>query len=290
MSGPSQPLRSAALIGLAALLLNTSAWGDERSRRLTSDGLLKRDPIYTESGDAVLYSVRAESPRLVLMRLDLQTGGAARLHPKSTLVEFRPSLSAQGGKLAFQRMTGNDVCSLLLRDLSSGSEKVIKTGKKTSFNASLSPDGKTLLYNLSGQLYRNDIDGGKETPLAHASGRHDWPAWSPDGKRIAFASSRLGDYDLFVMDAGGENIRCIAQGKGLDMRPAWSPDGKRICFTSNRDLNYELYVVGVDGANLRRLTHNDERDDYASWSPDGKRIVYVSERNGRHDLYELVVD
>ncbi|MDP7017310.1 MAG: hypothetical protein QGG36_16015 [Pirellulaceae bacterium] len=259
------------------------------ARQLTKDGLLKRDPIYIESGRAILYAVRAPSPRLVLMRLDLQTGETSRYHKQSNLVEFRPTLSANGLSLAFQRMTGNDVCSLYLADLASGDERAISTGKKTSYNAALSPDGSELVYNLSGQLYRQNVSSGKELKLAHSSGRNDWPVWSPDNKQIVFASSRNGDFDLFVTSREGETIRQLTKSRGLDMRPAWSPDGEQICFTSNRDQNYELYLVRADGSNVRRLTRHDERDDFPSWSPDSKRIVYVSERGGRHDLFERTI-
>lgn len=278
------------LVPCSIFLLLPPVDADQPARQLTTDGLLKRDPIYVESGQAVLYSARAESPRLVLMRLDLLTGKTTRFHPESNLVEFRPMMSSDGATLAFQRMTGNDVCSLFVEEISSGSEQAITTSKKTSFNATLSPGGSELIYNLSGQLYRKDIASGVEQKIAHSSGRSDWPAWSPDGQRIAFASSRKRDFDLYVTDRNGENMRQVTNAIGLDIRPAWSPDGQRLAFTSNRDRNYEIYVVNVDGSNVRRLTNHEERDDYPSWHPDGKRLVYVSERNGRYDLFELTVE
>jgi len=259
------------------------------TRRLTLDGLLKRDPIYMDSGKAVLYSVRHASPRLVLKWLNLDTGESTRFHPKSSLVEFRPGISADGETLAFQRMTGNDVCSLIVEDLKAGTEQTIATNRKTSWNAALSPDGRELIYNLSGQLFRRHIASGKEEAIAQSGGRNDWPAYSPDGTTIAFASSRDGDFDLFLMDRDGDNVRLLTSGVGLDMRPNWSRDDRRIAFTSNRDSNYEIYVIHADGSQLRRLTEHDERDDYAAWHPDGKRLVYVAERNGRFDLFELTV-
>ena len=274
---------SSALLGLA-LVMAPTVWA-ESPRRLTVDGLLKRDPVYVDGGRAVLYAARAKSPRLALMRLDLKTGETTRVHPESNLVEFCPTTSS-GGVWAFQRMTGNDVCSLLVED-AMGRQTPIPTSKKTSMNAAISPNGRELVYNLSGQLFRREVAGGREQPLAHSNGRNDWPAWSPDGRRVVFASSREGDFDLYVVSREGGEARRLVGEAGLDFRPDWSPDGTKICFTSNRDLNYEVYVVNSDGANSRRLTRHAERDDYPAWHPDGKRLVYVSERNGRHDLYEL---
>lgn len=282
----------ATVMRLLPLLLAISqiVHAADPSRRLTTDGLLKRDPIYIEQGEAILYSVRFASPRLVLMKLDLETGKSTRFHPKSALVEFRPSLSADGKTLAFQRMTGNDVCSLFVENLTASTEQRIATSRPTSWNVALSPDGNEVVYNLSGQLYRRSVNSGKELPLAKSGGRNDWPAWSPDGRTIAFTSSRTGEFDLFLMNRDGNNVRLLTSGVGLDMRPAWSPDSSRIAFTSNRDRNYELYVVNADGSGLRRLTQHEERDDYPAWHPDGKRIVYVGERRGRFDLNELDVE
>jgi TolB protein len=142
----------------------------------------------------------------------------------------------------------------------------------------------------TGQMIASvDAQGQDRKPLTQ-DGINNWPAFSPDGKQIAFASSRDGKFDLYVMSAAGLDVRRLTRGgAGLDMRPAWSPDGRRIAFTSNRDGNYEIYVIGADGTALRRVTRNDERDDYACWHPDGRRLVIVGERAGRFDLYLVEV-
>ena len=80
-----------------------------------------------------------------------------------------------------------------------------------------------------------NINGGKE--FDHAGGRNDWPAISPDGQWIALSSSREGDYDIYVMNIDGSDVRRLTQSSGLDMRARWSPDANSIVFTSNRDGN-----------------------------------------------------
>ena len=62
-----------------------------------------------------------------------------------------------------------------------------------------------------------------------------WPAWSPDGKRIAFTSNRDGNYEIYVMNADGTGLRNLTQPPGAGQLRAWSPDGKRLAFISNRD-------------------------------------------------------
>jgi TolB protein len=94
----------------------------------------------------------------------------------------------------------------------------------------------------------------------------DWdPAWSSDGRRIAFGSNRDGDCEIYVMDADGKNQRNLTENPAEDWGAAWSPDGQRIAFVSNRDGNSEIYVMDADGNNQRRLTNNPANDDSPDW-------------------------
>ncbi len=79
----------------------------------------------------------------------------------------------------------------------------------------------------------------------------DWfPAWSPDGTRIAFESDRDGDDEIFVMKADGTQVRQLTDNDDRDSGPAWSPDGKHIAFVSNRYGNSEIFVMNADGTDV----------------------------------------
>ena len=76
------------------------------------------------------------------------------------------------------------------------------------------------------------------------------PAWSPDGRRIAFASNRgsqNSNSNIWVMDADGSNPRLATTAVGHNTEPAWTPDSRRLVFQSTRDFNPEIYIVEVDG-------------------------------------------
>ena len=259
--------------------------------RLTRDGRLKRDPVFDPSGKRVVYAVQAAKPRWVLKQFKLSDKTIERLHPLSILPEFRPLFAFDGSAMGFLQMTGNDVLRLKVKILGKTKPQTItiKSPRTTVWHVGLSPRGDQVFYNAAGQIATQKVNGGREKVITKSTGRNNWPAVSPDGKRIAFGSSRDGNHEIYTMKTDGMDVRRLTKSRGLDMRPAWSPDGKHIAFVSNRDGNYEIYRMQVDGKNVRRLTRNEERDDYPSWHPQGKQIVFISERNGRHDVYLLDV-
>jgi dipeptidyl aminopeptidase/acylaminoacyl peptidase len=91
-------------------------------------------------------------------------------------------------------------------------------------------------------------------------------AQAPQKAQIAFYSDRDGNYEIYVMDADGNNQRNLTNNPAAgDLGPAWSPDGKKIVFTSDRDGNNEIYVMDADANNPRRLTNNPAVDDMPRW-------------------------
>ena len=82
------------------------------------------------------------------------------------------------------------------------------------------------------------------------------PAWSPDGRKIAFVSDRDGNSEVYVMNANGKGQRNLTRNPAFDADPAWSPDGRKIAFASNRDGKYGVYVMNADGSGQRRLAQH----------------------------------
>jgi RNA polymerase sigma factor (sigma-70 family) len=125
------------------------------------------------------------------------------------------------------------------------------------------------------------------------------PAWSSDGKRIAFCRRTGGAIErlLYVMDADGKNVKRLTDknvdGRDAagDERPVWSPDGNKIMFTSQRDGETGIYVVDADGKNLRRLTENNRLSQTEpAWSPDGKKIAFRRQQFSKDDICVMNAD
>jgi TolB protein len=117
-------------------------------------------------------------------------------------------------------------------------------------------------------------------PFPHFKGLNATPAWSPDGTRLAFASSMTGDVEIYTINADGSGLRRLTYSRGVDISPVWNPKtGAQIAFTSDRGGLPQIYVMDADGTNQARITTGG----YAvspSWAPNGYSIAFSWVRSG----------
>ena len=149
------------------------------------------------------------------------------------------------------------------------------------FSPLVPPDGEDC-YGSAATLYIHDND---PTPTPT-------PTPVETGKRkLAFGSNRAGNYEVYLMDEDGANVRRLTDNLASDAHPSWSPDGTRLAFTSDRDGRPALYLMNADGSNVTKLA-NASGDPYDPvWSPDGTRIAYTAWRQGfQNEVYVADVD
>jgi Tol biopolymer transport system component len=133
-------------------------------------------------------------------------------------------------------------------------------------------------------IYAVDAGGSNLARLTNNPAIDQQPAWSPDGKQIAFSSFRGGAAGIYVMNADGSGQTLLARFLGSDW-PIWSPDGKKIAFRSGSNDNPGIFVVNADGGGQTRLTDYYVLDHKPAWSPDGSRIAFVSDHDNFSDVF-----
>ncbi len=132
-------------------------------------------------------------------------------------------------------------------------------------------------------------DGSARTELPWLLPGDGDPVVSPDGRRLAFSSSRTGNREIYVADATTGRLRRVtASPRLVDQKPAWSPDGRRIAWQAGAPGQpADVFVMRADGGKKRRLVSGPSHDIDPAWSPDGTRIAFASNRNGGFDLWAV---
>ena len=146
----------------------------------------------------------------------------------------------------------------------------------------------TTYKNATFDVWRCDLFGEDLVNLTSKAATCSFPAWSPDGSRIAYTQA-AGDAEIAIMDADGGAVQVITNNSCLDAHPAWSPDGQRLAFQTDRDGNSEIYAMYIDGTREVNLTNHSSEDTCPDWSPDRTRseIVWQSDRSGRWGIYKM---
>lgn len=213
-----------------------------------------------------------------------------------------------------------DSYDIFMADLNGKIVKQLTRSKGYDAEATLSPDGKKMIYTSTKdgdlELYIMDLKTGKERRITHDLG-YDGGAWfSPDGKKIIWRASRpqteqeIAEYksllaenlvaptnmEVFIANADGSNIRQVTRLGNANWAPAYMPDSKRIIFASNhqskRGFPFNLFTMNEDGSGMEKISAEKIFDAFPMFSPDGKKIVFCSNRNngGTRDTNIFIAD
>lgn len=190
--------------------------------------------------------------------------------------EQHPSWSPDGQKILFTRgraLTNMDI--YVMNADGSGINRLTEHPERDE-RAVWSPDGSQIAFMSQrdghSTIWLMDPQGDNKRKLVQ--GRE--PAWSPNGRHIAFTSGQFeGNDEIYVIDIDGANMRRVTQHKRFDWFPKWSPEGKRLAFCSERFGGQELMIAEAESGFQTRITvaeHTFEVEP--EWSPDGRALAY----------------
>ncbi len=156
-----------------------------------------------------------------------------------------------------------------------------KDVSKSIVNATISPDAKRLVMEARGELFDVPATEGYTRNLTRSSGVYDHsPAWSPDGKSIAYWSDRSGEYELWIQESkgGGEPKQLTSRNKGFGYTLYWSPDSKKIAFIDEKNdisvLDAATGEIKIAGNTELTITHPGRPGYHMDWSPDSKWLAF----------------
>ncbi|MCI0485102.1 MAG: biopolymer transporter TolR [Blastocatellia bacterium] len=184
--------------------------------------------------------------------------------------------------------------NLEILDIESGDRKIIHRSPDSLQAPNWTPDGKALIYNSKGRLYRFDLNSGIPTVIDtdFATGNNNDHVLSFDGKMMGISHHSREDGNRSIIYTlpveGGKPRRITARGPSY--LHGWSPDGRFLVYTGEREGKLDIYKISVEGGEEIRLTDAEGLDDGAECTPDGKYIYFNSSRSGRMQIWRMKPD
>ena len=132
-----------------------------------------------------------------------------------------------------------------------------------------------------------DSDGYNPQTVVHSHEALLSPAWSPDGKELAYVSFESGNSAIYIQNIATGARRVVSAREGINGAPNFSPDGRKLAVSLSFQGNPEIYVMDLATGGLTRLTNNLAIDTEPNWTPDGASIVFTSDRSGKPQLYQI---
>jgi Tol biopolymer transport system component len=277
-------------------------------RRLTWDAPGPRGDGFTPGffGDGtVLYHRTNNDQAPAFVRLDPETGkarvlaevhGAGRVVPTPdgrALVYHRMSLLPLRWRISgSSNLTWNDIFRL---DLATGEERELTRARRAE-EPDVSPDGKQIACTVGGpgtrQLALLPAEGGvPRVVTADVPGFAYTPAWSPDGRLIAYSRWSPGGYrDIHVYEVATGADKALMHDRAMDVDPHFAPDGHTIVFSSDRTGIYNIFAYDLETGRMEQVTNVLSGAFQPAVSPDGRRLVYMGFTSAGYDLYQTPFD
>ncbi len=163
------------------------------------------------------------------------------------------------------------------------------TGKRGAFSTKVAYVTSVIQRNGKEKIVLQvaDADGYNPQTIVTSTEPLMSPAWSPDGRSLAYVSFEGRRASIYVQGVYTGQRRKVASFPGINGAPAWSPDGRKLALTLSKDGNPDIYVLDLQSKALLRLTDHYGIDTEPTWSPDGRFVAFTSDRGGQPQIYKV---
>ncbi|HTI07414.1 MAG TPA: PDZ domain-containing protein [Puia sp.] len=265
-------------------LFNLTSYADQSISTTDAD-----DELPMWHGSSIFFlSDRGPEKRMNLWQYDITSRTFTQLTTFKDYDTHYPSLGPEdivfenGGKLYLYNLSSKNYKEVPVEVVSDENalRPTLQNVEKTQFNNNISPDGKRALIEARGEIFSLPAENGAVINLTRSSGVAErFPAWSPDGKTIAYWSDRSGEYELTLREAGQEGTekKLTSYGPGYRYTLYWSPDSKKIAFI---DKAMKIYIFDRTTGQTTPVDQGLRMMDGAlqgfapSWSPDSRWLAY----------------
>ena len=184
--------------------------------------------------------------------------------------------------------------NLEVMDVLTGRRKIVHTAPDSLQAPNWTKDGRALIYNQNGRLYRFDLEHKASDPIdtGFAVNNNNDHVLSFDGKMLAISHHSKDDDNasiIYTLPVSGGTPRRVTT-KGPSYLHGWSPDGKYLVYTGGRDNEYDIYKISVQGGAETNLTNTKGLDDGPEFTPDGRYIYFNSTRSGTMQIWRMKPD
>lgn len=267
-------------VNLWRVAFNVARPAASQPERLTTGIGEDINPGAAPDGSSIAYATVHTAPDI--WALDVGTRHLRQLTSETTVEDY-PRLSPEGERLLFysDRTGADEVWMMRL-----ATRELTRVSRSGGTQNAWSPDGRHVAYGTSKGLQLVDLNGGEGRTLAAGLGVA-YPAFSRDGRRIAFQGWNGHDYRLYQVPVDGGQAQLISTPVGEPGNPSWSPDGRTIYFQLDQFGRRNIWSASLETGQARQLTQGDADDAHPDVSSDGARLLFLRHHG---DLYVMPAD